>query len=271
MESMNPKAVLVLVNYFGEPELNAFIHNHLLSESESLERVYIVNNGSHDTTVLDTLAGRYQWIKIIHPGKNVGYLPAAHLAWADYTNETGVAPSFFILSNYDLEPEAVGWLQRLLLWASNQQPDVFAPQIVAMPSGKKINPFYRKRLSAAHLRRLIIVTQFYPLYVIYQWLHLLKRKVPAENTHELYALHGSFLGFSRSFFDKHGSIDYPCTLYGEELFIAEQSRALGLRMAYRREEHLFHHEHISTGSIKNKKHMRMLHQSLKFIFNTYYT
>lgn len=268
---MTTKAVMVLVNYYGEEELSAYVRQYIIHEQNAIEKLYIINNGSKNLSSLSTMAEQHPWIKILNLQENIGYLPAAERALQDYINENKRFPSALILSNYDLVPDSAGWLQHLIQWAVTEKLDVFTPQIIAVPGNRAMNPFYGERLKVAHIQRLLRITSSYPVYLIYQWLHRLKRRVPLSSHHSLYAIHGSFLGFTKTFFEKNGTTNYPCTLYGEELFIAEQVRQLNLRMDYHRQLRLLHHEHTSTGTVKNKKHMQFLHRSLKFIYTTYYT
>jgi hypothetical protein len=113
----------------------------------------------------------------------------------------------------------------------------------------------------------------YSLFTIY---HLVKTKLLGRaNTrqNELvkpYALHGSFMIFNKTFFQKGGSINYPCVLFGEELFIAEQTLKLNLNMLYEPTLQVEHNEHATTGIFKSKEAVAYLQQSYTFLLNTYF-
>ncbi len=85
-----------------------------------------------------------------------------------------------------------------------------------------------------------------------------------------YAIHGSFMIFNKTFFQRGGTINYPCVLFGEELFIAEQALKLNLDLLYEPSLQVEHNEHATTGTFKSKEAVAYLHQSYTFLLNTYF-
>src|SRR5262249_2176510 len=63
----------------------------------------------------------------------------------------------------------------------------------------------------------------------------------------IYAPHGSFIAFRRTYFERGGSLNHPVFLFGEEIFVAETARRLGLTISYDRRLEVIHREHKSTG------------------------
>jgi len=61
----------------------------------------------------------------------------------------------------------------------------------------------------------------------------------------VYAVHGSFLVFSHLFFSRGGRIDEDMFLFGEEAFVAEECRRLGLPVTYDPGMRVDHNEHAS--------------------------
>jgi hypothetical protein len=61
------------------------------------------------------------------------------------------------------------------------------------------------------------------------------RKRPGVRTllpERIYAPHGSFLLFHRSYFEAGGTLRYGTFLFGEEIFVAETARQLGLAIVH---------------------------------------
>ena len=133
-------------------------------------------------------------------------------------------------------------------------------------------------ISAKKINRLRKVTSSTFSYTPYTILHLMKGKFfrkPAKNDFELacnpYAIHGSFMVFNKSFFEKGGTLNYPSFLFGEELFIAETVRKLNLIQCYEPSLKINHNEHATTGVIKSKEKVAYLNQSYTYLLTTFFS
>jgi len=71
---------------------------------------------------------------------------------------------------------------------------------------------------------------------------------------EIYAPHGSFIIFSREYFERGGSLKPGAFLYAEELFVAETCRRLGLKAVYWPVIQVAHDEHVSTAANPAVRH-----------------
>jgi GT2 family glycosyltransferase len=267
------KIVVVLANYFKESELIAFISTELLTQKEVELKVIVVDNGSNNVAILEEFVSENSFITLIQPSSNRGYIGAAADGYF-YCKKNQILFDYFALMNFDLVVKDFLFLKRLSDKADQLGCAVFAPQVVDKNSGANMNPMYRERLPKSHFERLIFVTSYFPLYWTYQLLHKTKRKFALKTASEqganCYALHGSFLGFAASFFEKGGHLNYGSFLYGEEIFIAEQCRKLNLSLNLIPKLQIVHDEHSTTGKWKSKAHMRYLHQSLIYLNSTYY-
>ncbi len=87
----------------------------------------------------------------------------------------------------------------------------------------------------------------------------------------IYAVHGSFIAIKKDYFEKGGSLRYGSFLYGEEIFLAEETRRIGLKTGVLSSICVMHNEHITTGKIKGKRHMHYLNESLRFLQKTYFS
>jgi GT2 family glycosyltransferase len=262
------------MNYFKEDELVSFVRVRLLSSEFEGLVIRIVDNGSRKRELLDELSLDSR-VRIHGHGNNLGYFGGAALAVEEHKKEFGGVAELTVVSNFDLEWKEPDLVQSLFENSKATSFAVFAPRITDVNSSVEMNPYYRNRIELSKLNRLIRISSSYPLYLIYQWLHKLKRSTNVGkvdiNDQPVYAIHGSFMAFKREYFQKSHGLHYGSFLYGEEIFVAEECRNSGQSVGVIGSLHVFHREHTTTGSVKNKKHMKYLHESLSFIKKTYFS
>jgi GT2 family glycosyltransferase len=268
------KIAFTVINYHGEKDVKAFFTNELLKQKDVILIPILVNNGSNEVEAIKDFCEKNS-IHFLNPESNLGYLNGA--AWAyEYCKKNNIAFDYFILSNYDIQFRNNNDLKKLVDIAQQQNFDLIGPQILNMPSESAANPMFLERISQNHINRLAFVNSIYLFSVIYQYLHILKKffrknKTNSQNlTSSCYAIHGSFMCFSKSFFEKKGIIHYPSFLYGEELYIGEQCELIGASCGWTDEVVIEHHEHITTGKIKSRKHVRFLYDSISFLKKNYF-
>jgi GT2 family glycosyltransferase len=86
----------------------------------------------------------------------------------------------------------------------------------------------------------------------------------------IYAPHGSFLIFSSEYFRAGGSLDFPCFLFGEEVYLAESLKQLGLDAVYEPSLEVVHQEHKSTKLMKSRKLASAVAASAAYCADTYF-
>ncbi len=86
----------------------------------------------------------------------------------------------------------------------------------------------------------------------------------------IYAPHGAFIIFTKEYFDRGGSFDYPIFLFGEEIFVAESCLQLSLHVVYDQELKILDNDHGSTGKEKIAFIRREHKKAIKFILDNYY-
>jgi GT2 family glycosyltransferase len=259
------KATVVIVNYLAEDLVAQFIRNEMSAQTGFELQLVLVDNGHHNEDILRSLPG----VQLLSPPRNLGYLGALQFAVSNISLSDS---DYVILSNFDLHFNNASAIANLLQFGKENNLQVFGPQIVNLPSGAEANPMYSQRPGKSFYRRLLLATSFYPFYWIYQWLHILKKKTKTnikQAKSNVYAIHGSMMVFDKTFIAQ-GNFEHPAFLYGEEILIAEQCRAANWNIGFHSETRVMHQEHSTTGAIKNKKHMRYLHESIKAIYRTYY-
>lgn len=268
------KTAIVLINYYKEHELVLFVNRYLLAQLNDTRHVYIVDNGSRSED-LQSAFSDHKHITLLFPNENLGYFGAANFAHKKM-RDAGLNPEFFIISNFDLEFDEQNFLDELERKCSVTDAGVIGPAIRSSLSESELNPIYATRLSTGKISRLLLVTSFYVFFLIYQWLHHVKRRLFSSNTGipqtsgYVYAVHGSFMIFTPKYFSSGGHLSFGSFLYGEELFVAEECLKSGCRVYFDASIQVKHHEHSTTGVYKSATHMKWLHESIRYIRNTYY-
>ena len=266
-----PDLLFIIINYFNEDEVIDFI-NHLALQNFRNYKVIVVNNGSNNSDKLNESLLSFTEVNIYHSGRNPGYYPAAHNGLKSYLEEYKTYPGHIIVCNTDITIPNVNFLNELI----KSSGDVKGPSIISSKTQLDQNPFLKERISKFRLRFLHIVFSFYPFYFFYQLLAIVKGKlnisssIKSKKDQQVYALHGSFIAFNKSYFEKGGNLDYPSFLFGEELFIAETARNLKLEMNYLPSINIMHNEHTVTGLFKKPKLVKYMAQSIKYLLNSFF-
>ena len=87
----------------------------------------------------------------------------------------------------------------------------------------------------------------------------------------MYAPHGAFIIFTNNYLRSIAKINYPRFLFGEEVFVAEESRLNSLKITYEPNLIIYDNEHGST-SLEKNKFISMEHvKSYDYLLKTYYS
>jgi GT2 family glycosyltransferase len=253
--------LLICVNYHSDAEAAECVRSALRLLPGTALRCVVVDNSEHSAVhpELAALARSDPRIAVWSAPGNLGYFGGARWGLERAAEEAG-QPDWVIVSNPDIrfsDPEA---LIKLAQWHGRCPPAVVAPSIVRLSTGLDENPFMRVRPSSSRMRFYRSVFSLYALTVAYSALGELKRLLQAWR-HErpsfrdlnepvcpaaIYAPHGSCIFFSRSYFQRGGSLAYGAFLFGEEVFVAETVRRLGLEVVYDPRLVVAHAAHVTT-------------------------
>jgi GT2 family glycosyltransferase len=270
-----PKILFLLVNYFNEKEVGVFVNEQLRPDTNKFIDVVIIDNGSKETFLLNDIVNKWKNIVVVKSGTNLGYFGAANLGLSDYLNKHSGYPSAVVVCNTDIVLQD-NFFEALQQQIAKQNFDVLGPSIHSSLLNYYQNPYIINRISKGKLKFLHFVSSSYILYSLFTVYHLLKTKLIGRQNSKLnlvanpYAIHGSFMIFNKTFFEKGGTINYPSVLFGEELFIAEQARKLNLNIVYEPALEVEHNEHATTGVFKSRKTVAYLHQSYTYLLKTYF-
>lgn len=202
--------------------------------------------------------------------ENVGYFPGFHrgfqtLAPSDY--------DYIAISNVDLVV-APGFLAALrdLPRRPDDRIGMIAPSIISRTRGVDLNPKTLTRPRTASYRRNVFIFQHLLLARAYRGLSRLRaaRRKPQAAGTTCFAPHGSFMIFTRHYFEAGGRVDYPCFLFAEEDFVGEECRRIQASISYQPSAVIFDSDHASTGRESLSRIAAEHVKSLRYILRTYH-
>jgi GT2 family glycosyltransferase len=274
------KVLLVCVKYDSDPETALYMESLRRLEGQPNLQVLIVDNAVSAHMAAMPMDASFTFLR---SNENLGYFGGARRGISKYLEDHPL-PDWIIVSNVDLLITDPQFLQKLASLKAAPRVGAIAPRISSVLTGRNQNPFMRSRPSAIRMH-------------VYKWLY---RSWLALNAHELasavfhrirsavgrstrtktkssrdvvgkvYAPHGSFLILSKEYFRAGGSLDFPCFLFGEEIYLAESLRRLGLDVIYEPSLEVMHQEHQSTKLLKSRKLARFVASSAAYCADTYF-
>ncbi len=241
------KYLLICVTYHSDEALRHFVASvHRAAErvKESLQvDIEIADNGQ----------------------ENRGYLGGALPIY----NAKAQAYDYVSISNVDLELASDFFEQ--LLQLDSTQTGWLAPDIYTDKINRHENPYMMTRPTKKNFLIWGIIYRSTLLYRLYHKLYLIKNKqqkiYPAC---EIYAGHGSFMLFTHAFVQQNPDLQFPGFMYGEEIYLAERTRAAGLITKYEPALRIANVGNISTGLINQAQKSAWSRKSLHAIYNAYF-
>jgi GT2 family glycosyltransferase len=206
----------------------------------------------------------------IHPTtENLGYL-------GGIINSMKISNLYFdeyiyvIISNVDvlLPPD---FFAILLSYNKDKSLAWIAPKIISQKERRDRNPKILNRPVLNHIDRLRLLYKYPILYYLYTKTLYKRKKLQQENNRqEIYAGHGSFMIFTGNFIEKNREMEFPCFLFGEEIFLAELVRKNNKKVMYEPDIKVYDIDHVSTGKMSIKKLCQMNYDSLTKIKKHFY-
>jgi GT2 family glycosyltransferase len=258
-----PWALFITVNFRHVVCTLQFLNN--ASELEGFKKCHllIVDNNSEDGSVgsIRRAIVKFGNVELLESPKNRGYFGAANWALRHYLASHG-APDWVIVCNNDIVFNDREFLSRLFR-TDPGAAGVVAPTIISGLTGHDANPSIRHRPREFRMMRYRLWLSNYYAMWLKQWLSPFVRRArykfsrpalpPGKGlSRTIYAPHGSFLIFSRKFFEAGGFIDDGFFLYAEEFSVAEMCRHLGLPVIHDPELRVWHEESQSTGRMLSR-------------------
>ncbi len=273
----SPDVLLLLVHYNNTPNVVRFIrHVAGLAEAEGrrVEVALADNSGNWDPAADFPVR-----VTVAEQRGNVGYLTGCAHAYAAWQERHSGTPQWVGVVNTDLT-FAPGWTSFLDRAEGVPDVGVVAPDI-RLANGIRQNPHLVRRPSRLKFRLYIALHRHPLLYALPLWMHGIKqwvrtrwqsgaRWLSRSRPLYVYAAHGSAMFFPPQFFARGGTLFYHGLMYGEEVFIAEQVRALGLQVLWCPNFRVTHAEHGVTGQTRREwRRMRQL-ESLEYLWRRFF-
>lgn len=262
-----PLILTICVNYNNDQETQQFVSELLAQKGDFSQRVIIVDNSespSLDSSVYNLFKSDSR-VLIINSGKNLGYFGGAAWGLDEYIKEFPL-PEWIIVCNTDINLIQQDLLSNLCALYSESRHAVIAPSIISGISGRDQNPYMKFRPSRWRMHFYKWVFHYPMFYRIYEGLSLIKQKIRRLISFGIkskrkqltvpvgiYAPHGSFIIFHRSYFEAGGTLDHGVLLFGEEIFVAETAQRLRLSLIYEPRLRIIHEEHAATNGFKSKE------------------
>jgi len=160
-------------------------------------------------------------------------------------------PEWIIVCNNDILFKKSDLLSKILSFNAKDYP-VLAPAILSSRTNKNLNPFMIKPINViAKIYYSIFYLNSILGFIIYKTRQLIKIFYARSNKVTdkggfIYAPHGSFIIFSKYFFNNGGYLDQNLTMYGEEFTTAEIAKRLRIPIYYEPDIEVVHVEHSSN-------------------------
>jgi GT2 family glycosyltransferase len=274
-----PRVLIITVNFRHAECTLRFLKSASAMDGFSNCHLVIVDNNSGDDSaerIRQAIEG-FSNVELMASPDNRGYFGAAKWALDQYRAQHGAA-DWVIVCNNDIVFDSPIFLTRLLA----RDPDVagvLAPAIVSSLTGFDSNPMILRRPGRIRqLRYRFLVSTYYVAWLT-QWLAPVfrkrRRRLHARRSNSeasparIYAPHGSFLVFSRKYFEAGGVIDDGCFLYAEEIGVAETCRRLGLPVIHDPDLKVSHNDSQTTGRMLTRSGYKLQREGLQYALGKY--
>lgn len=232
---------------------------------------YVADNTEKDFKDINLEASPHIKTKVFAYHQNIGYFGAIRKMML----ETNVGNyDYVILSNVDVKTDKKIF-STLFNYPTPKNCGWIAPQTISISEKRDLNPAVTTRYTANKLKMLRLLYK-YPLLLelykttLYQRKKLSSRKATISCRKEIYAGHGSFIILTKEYFNRCGIINYPIFLYDEELYLAEECRAHGLKVIYEPCLKVIDIGKVSTGKMPSRFYCKCNQEGIEHILRKYY-
>lgn len=273
---MNILITCVCYNNFRD----AFTYIESLSKALSISKsvikvdLYLVNNGvpfeaeqREEIVTVELLD-----VILVENKTNDGYFPGC-LKGYKQSLSTQKKYDVMLVSNVDLEVSEDFFNQLILINDKYQKtPTIIAPSILSLSENKDRNPKVKTRFTKKQMQKYLLLYAIPYLHLIYKkTAYKLNKSIKnIENGSTIYAPHGSFIVFVGGSEFWQDFLNYPVFLFGEEIYIGEQSNVNNILVRYHTELKVIDSDHASTG--KENEHFIRKHnfQAIRYHYNRYW-
>lgn len=265
------KIIILCVNYNSYDSLNHYLASineaFLETKNKFLLSVYIGDNSLNSQKISDDYAFD---VRHYVSGDNLGYFGGVEYA-IKQSNVDLSEFDYIIISNVDLTIDKK-FFDELLKADTDECVGCIAPSIFSLSDNRDRNP---KIISRPGKKKLVVQRLLYRYPIldrIYVSFFYAKRRLKLQNHSEgyIYAAHGSFIVFTNKFANFLQAMDYPCFLFGEEIYLAEHLRKLGLKTFYNPMLKVYDTDHVSTSKMKSKAYYHYNYKSIDMLLKEFF-
>jgi len=268
------KILQIIVNYHSEEDtlqyINSICESKSIIDSVTLDIILVDNSITKSKLLRDEVLLMDRNIKIID-NENVGYFGAFKVALESVGYKNVLLYDHVIISNVDVKLN-LDFFSELQKINKNSNIGVLAPSIVSEFRGNDLNPKIMKKPKKNRIYLNYMLFKYPLLFKLYAELSnkKIKKNTLAYKAQKIYAPHGSFIIFNKIFFELGGVIDYPIFLFGEEIYVAEVMKKIGLEVHYTPSLKILDSDHGSTSKESRKFIANEHRKALVFILKNYY-
>lgn len=274
MEKNNQQVAIFCVNYNTYKELVCFYDSVCRAAEQVQGRMevhfFVADNTECEAQEISLEGTSNVSPKVFAYNENLGYLGAAQRMMREEDVDV-LQYDYVAISNVDLVMQDDALL-RLCECKVSPTTGWIAPALLSEQEGRDRNPGVMRRYSARRLKMLRVMFRFPILTTAYRATlyrrHKIQRHYPERQV--IYAGHGSFMLFTKAYFEHCGLPQFPMFLFGEELYFAEQCRTHGLKVVYCPSIRIKDQEHASIGKMHRPTKYRYNYESLGYILRTFY-
>lgn len=274
-----PPVLIITVN-FRRPDCTlAFLQSAAQLDDFECCHVVVVDNNSGDDSIshIQRAVKRFENVNLLASPENRGYFHAAKHAFDSFLEEN-CTPDWVIICNNDILFDRRSFLTELVSHDPNSI-GVLAPAVISEITGLDSNPMIAKKPGMLRILRYRFLLSNYLIARLTQRMAPLVRQLRyrlrdfAESSEgrsrQIYAPHGAMLVFSRTFFQRGGSIDDGSFLFGEEIGVAETCLRIGLPIIYDSRLHVLHKDNQTTGRTLTAETYRHQKLGLQYAISKY--
>ena len=216
--------------------------------------------------------------------ENIGYFPSISLAIKknlinlyDY--------DYSILSNVDLIIDKT-FFRVIEDIKYNNQVGIYAPSIFSYSVNADRNPKISRKPSAFKLNLLRQCFRSPITFLIMRFVNISRLKLRQlfkkgeknqkktapgvkPEVKKIYAAHGSCIILTKEYTKLDKSINYPIFLFGEEIYLAEKSKAFNLDTLYMKDLKVYDTEHASTSLMNSASYRKYNFDALSYVLKKY--
>lgn len=283
-------SLVIGINYKTDEHAAQFARSLTLYSAEDVSVILVDNSDRGDPRAFNRLIHEANPdVRCVQAPGNLGYFGGANFGLKQYRADFPL-PEWVVVCNVDIEFKDPGFFVTLRQMEATQGVGVVAPRIWSARFQRDLNPKITQRPTRRRMLFYKVIFGNYYLQAAYEILSVakygLKKQIrsalarflkrPGHNTTSggsapMYASHGSCMIFNRRYFVSGGSIEYPVFLFGEEIFVAETARQLGLSVVHCPQLWVFDKEHASTGgALRSRKVARYMKEATDYLVQNYF-